>query len=320
MHHCIVFFIGITEGPIDLNGKSYQCYNLFDYESFSSYLSLRLKPPYPPNGVLLTFHGKSDSPHTIASLYIENSKLQFAVYRKRGSINVISFNAPLLSDSVYNFSFSMNGSITFQSETHKETIESIIVHNMTKICLGRGTSELDAYKGTVYMLQKGVQTSLEDLPLNPTGLQYLPGDGCKHLFVQQDTQSTCKTISFRVWMERPGTLIYMRKDGHTLDIQLDKGSIIIDNGNITHEFSSEVITMKTWLPISFKFLSFQIRVIVDDFESAIGDRKWGKTIEALRNGTVSIGMKPATNSRLFQGYIDDLSECPTIYYRCPTAL
>ncbi|XP_019849655.1 PREDICTED: neurexin-3-like [Amphimedon queenslandica] len=316
-------FESITEGPIYLNGKSYQCYNILDYDSFSSYLSLRFEPPYPPNGVLLTFHSNSDSLHMMASLYIENSKLHFAVYRKRGSINVVSFNKSLLSDSVYHFSFSMNGSITFQSETYKETIKirkSSIVHNTTKICLGRGTSELQAYKGTVDMLQKGLQTSLEGLPLNPTRLQYLPGDSCKHLFVQQTTQSKCESISLRVWMERPGTLIYMSKDDHMLNIQLDEGNITIDNGNITHRVYSEVITMKTWLPISFKFLSFQVRVIVDHFESAIGDRKWAKTIQAIRNETISIGKKPAANSTLFQGYIDDLSECPTIYYRCPTAL
>ena len=217
----------------------------------------------------------------------------------------------------------MNGTIALQSKTHKEAIKirkNSIVHNTTKICLGRGTSELQAYKGTVDMLQKGFEISLEDLPLNPTRLQHLPADGCKHIVVKQNTLSKCESISFRVWMERPGSLIYMSKDGFMLNIQLDEGSIIINNGNITHKVCSEVITRKTWLPISFKFLPFQVIIIVDHFESAIGDRKWAKTIQAIANATVSIGVKPATNSKLFQGYIDGLDGCPTVYYRCPTAL
>ena len=314
---CISCLLGITEGPIILNGTNYRCYNTYSYfeSHISSFFHIRLEHPYPANGVLLTFHSNSVSPHQrVASLYIKDSQLHFAVYNGTSVISLLRFRT-LINSNYYNISILRNKikvNITLVpsiEKTKSRFTDEFNEEPSEKVCLGRGTSELRPYKGKVDdVLKQGLQIYSEDFSLSASPLRYLPGNGSGYLSLFPNVLSVCETISFRVWMERPGSLIYMSKDGFMLNIELDEGSIIIDNGNIVHKCNAS-ISKKTWLSFSLALMTAsQLLVTVDHFECSIDDTKWAEALQAVESASVYIG-KPVSSpsgSKIFRSYIEGL--------------
>ncbi|XP_019851338.1 PREDICTED: uncharacterized protein LOC109581554 [Amphimedon queenslandica] len=320
----------ITKGPVSLDGTNYRCYDTYSYYEplISSYLYLGLKPPYPHNGVLLTFYNP-DSPHQrSASLYVKDSLLHFAVYSWSTSIiSLLKFNDTLISGTYYQISIlrnkmTVNIILTPSIGSPKTILTNEFTENSSeRVCLGRGTSELFPYEGSVEVLQQGLQVYqyFEDFPLSASPLRYLPGNGSDYLSLLPNVLSKYESLSFRIWMERPGSVIHMSKDGHMLDIQLDEGSVTIDNGNFTHNCSGRSITRKGWLSVilSRPHVS-KLLVTVDHFECIIDDTKWAEIIQAVADAPVNIGMRVSMAGKIFSGYVEGLRAgnmpplCPVI--------
>lgn len=155
---------------------------------------------------------------------------------------------------------------------------------------------------------------LEDLSLNVSPLRYLPGNGSNYLSLWPNALSKYKTLSFRLWMRRPGTLMYMSRAGHMLNIQLEEGRIIIENGSVNHQCSGRSIRSDAWIFLSLSRLkSSKLLVTVDDLECIINDDiLWGETIQTVASAPIVFG-------KTFSGYIEGISAenmppvCPVIH-------
>ena len=332
--------VDVTEGPVVLKGERYHCYNTLTYGELQidPYLSLQLKPPYPADGVLLTFHGSQDH-HSTAILYLENYMPHFTVYKKGSNNSTISLNVTLSPDKSYKLSILRNKiatNITLQSagfEVKSLVTEKFAKNDNESICLGQGTSNLQPYKGSVHMQQQGLKMSPEEILSNISRPDpaHLPGDGCKHLSLQHNTLSNGASISFRVWMESPGYLVNTKKGNSSLNVQLGEGSVTIDNGKISHACYSEHITKKTWLSISLVALSKRkLTVTIDRFKCLVDGEELAKTLRAVASATINIGLKPpnSVSNKFFRGYIEGFKSKkeethtvhPAVYDRChPTA-
>ena len=333
----MVFFAGVTNGPVVLDGTNYHCYDtVTDNEPhIDSYLFLHLKPPYPADGVLLTFHRNS---RPSALLYIANYKPHFTIYKEGRETSTISLKVFLLSNTGYKLSILRNETatnITLRSEFEVKSVitEEFAMSHNEEICLGRGTTGFQPYKGTVVnMLQQGHKMSQKNnnTPFYVSRLEHLPGDGCKHLSLQHNTLSSA-SISFRVWMESPGYLINAKKGDSSLNVQLGEGSVTIDNGKISHACYSEHITKNTWLSVSLVNDKNLLSVFINHFKCITDNAKLKEDIHKVLNAPINIGTKPLKSingNNIFCGYIEGIMSdkggispiCPVVQDTCTTDL
>lgn len=198
---------------------------------------------------------------------------------------------------------------------HSNTLSDFVKSDRELLCIGGGAVGLKPYNGTVLAVRhNGFLISERPVTISVDACVRIGDDRLRHLTIWSLSLSKNGHIAFKVWIEQPGSVIYIKSKNYILDIQLYPGEVTLNYGSANnHSCFSRTIMMKTWTTVQIDILynrdaiMYGLKVTVDHFECIVTDSLFVNSLEQLTNGWVSLGKPLVDNNSMFRGYIENVT-------------